>query len=352
MKAFFSKVKTTTFQQTIICIAAFYVVFLLGWQYTQNYYAEDDFKVLKVEKSVKRLASNINVGLHINNFSEFSFYKNKFVMDSIVWFQFETGTESLDDIKKFSFKSGEFVYKSDPKIKLIKDYTIVSFHVVVKFFTFLNFKHFPVSDHRLNIVLENRRMTANEMVFESDKESFTLSDNLMITNWSPVETRVSSGYLSADINSKHESVGLGYPSTAFTIDFKNVMLRDFIVLYIPLFLLFFIGFMSLVMTYDKERLMLIATSMPILVLYSLALDGMSPDFSGITKVDKTYFLLIFLSIVILALQSYVNLKIKQSKIDSTKNEKTLIKKLNKTNNIVMVAVLFALILGMSYITFF
>jgi len=353
-KPVFKTIKTAKFQLTIIIITILYIVGLLLWQNVTIFYAEKIFTINKIEKSVRRLANNVSVGLHINNFPNFSFNENKFIMDAFVWFKFEVGTESLDTIENFTFRNSNLqdlgiLFKSKPMIKLIDNDVVVTYHVQVEFKSPLEQKYFPIADHRLNIILENRSVTPNEVVFSSSLENFVLSEDIFVSTWKPVQKMIQSGYLSSALSEEDPTISVNYPCVVFTIEFENISNRNLVTLYFPMFVVFFIGLLSLIIEMtDTFRLGLIATSLPILVLFRTAIEAMSPVVGSITKVDFVFFLLVFLSLLIILFQAYVVIHVKKIKTYSKEIQERKIAQLENLNNLFFVIIISLLVLLLTY----
>lgn len=322
-------------------------------QYKQSYFAEKNYEITKIDEKEKRLASKVDVGLHVNNFHKFSFYENNFVMDAVVWFKFPIGSESMHTIEKFSFKGGKITSRSEPVVQISGNNVITSYQVIVEFSTPLDYKYFPVSDHKLTIILQNKNVSPAELYFVSDEKSFELSDDLLIGNWLPSKFYVQSGYIQTKYKQQKGTIQTDFPSVVFTIDFQNEDFRHFIILYLPLFLIFFLIFTSLLTKIDliSLRLPLVVGVIPILALHSLVIESASPVGSSITKIDQMYLTLILLALVILLFQSYVGLAIKgfaEGEVQIFEQKK---KQLKLTNDILIVLVLAALIISLTYSTF-
>lgn len=347
MSTFLQFIKKPKFQIYSVIITLLLVASLATIQYKKVSYAEKEYQITKLSKQEKRLSSCVDVGLFINNFPEFSFYKNKFIVDALVWFSFPIGTESLHTIENFTFQNGKIKYKSKPIIQLDNKTVTISYHVVIQFITHLNYTDFPLSDHKLNIVLENRSVTPNELYFSSTNESLTLGKNLLVSNWDAKGTYVKSGFMQSQLHRKDKENAIAYPCTVFTVDFENKTLGRFILLYFPLFLIFFIGFFSLLVSInDKNRLVIIASSAPMLVLNKLVINDLSPTTGSFTKIDKIYFLLICLSLSILIFQIYVIIANKHiTELEESEQVEPLSKLIN-WNSIIALSVQIIIVLFM------
>ena len=118
-------------QLAIVIAVIGYCFLVVTWQYRSIEYTDPVQPVLEVHPRVFNLASQVEVGMHINNFPEFSFRENAFTLDTLVWFSFPVGTESLHTLKKFSFQNGRIIRRSLPTIKIVNNQVTVSFQTIV-----------------------------------------------------------------------------------------------------------------------------------------------------------------------------------------------------------------------------
>jgi len=296
-------------QLVLVAVMLAYFVGLITWQHTMEHHADPIQQVLEIHPRVKRLASQVHVGMHINNFPEFSFNKNSFLMDVLVWFSFPIGTESLHTIEQFSFQNGEIKKKSLPTIKINDKIVMVSFQTTVSFKTSLDYRFFPISDHRLNIVLENRSVTPNEMCFISEATNFAFADDLVTGTWTAQRKIAKAGYIKSLLTENKSDREVSYPCIAYTIEFSNGNLRDLISLYFPLFIIFLFSFFALMIDVRKDsRSNMIVASMPTLALFRLVIDNVAPVASKITLVDYLYYILVSIAFVVLLFQVYILLE--------------------------------------------
>lgn len=305
-----------------------------------------------LEPSLQRTSSLVSVGLHINNLPVFSISKNTFTIDGIVWFRFPIGTESLDTISRFEIQNvvrsqgGDLLYKSEPIIKLVGDEVIASYHIQATIKTALDYKDFPIASHRLNVIITNKSVTARELYFTSKPEQFTLGQHTLVYSWTMRDQTVVTGYEQAPLSSKEEGLSITYPAACFSVIVDNIGVRDLISLYFPMFVLFLIAlFCLLIDISDTARLGYVAAAVPILVLFRMVIDGVSPDVGKLTHLDYMYNLFVFLSLVILFFQTYVVLRLQNLKKKSESVQDAPRKHLQLWNNAMFFCILIALAIG-------
>ncbi|MBX9830629.1 hypothetical protein K2X40_01610 [Candidatus Babeliales bacterium] len=352
----FEKTRYAKVQLTVTTLAALYIFLIILVQYRQEFYPEPIPTLLEVSVEEKKLASRIETGIHINHFQEFSFTKNKFILDAIVWFKFAKTTESLATLQRFIIKNGELleterlIMLSEPIIKILGDDVLVCFHVYTKFMANIHYKRFPISDHRLNIILENRSVTAREMYFESSPENIALSDDILVKNWEPKAKHTVTGFTQANLKESDPAMEINYPAVVFSIDFKSIGARDVISLYFPLFVIFFIGLLSLTVNIiNSVRLGIIASSLPILVLFRMVIDNTSPAVGNTTHIDFIFYAIVFLSLLILFFQTYVMLELQRIKdVEPGNTAEKAMDSLEKLNNNIFFGIIFLLVCLVTY----
>ena len=240
------------------------------------------------------------------------------------------------------------IYKSDPIVKFIDQEVLVCYNIQALVKGRLNYKQFPIGDHKLVLSLHNKNLSAREMCLNSRPDYLTLSDDLLIYDWKASEKTVLTGYTSATLN-EQKNISVTYPSAIFVINFDNVGIKDLISLYFPLLVLFFIGLFSLFFELGSEsRLTFIAASVPILVLFRMVIDGVSPQVGYTTHIDFFYNILVGLSLIILFFQAYVMLMMQKIKEASEQIQKKTKEFLAKINDLVFIGSLCALMILVTY----
>lgn len=274
---------------------------------------------LQLNQASKKKCSMVEVGFHVNDFPAFSFIKNEFLIDGIVWFKFPSGTDSIDTIKEFSLQNslvmgaGELSHKSAPIIKLIDDQVLLCYHIQSTFKGDPNYKNFPLSSHTLSIIVLNKSVTPYELSFTSDNNHFTFDNKRTFNTWKLEKTFVSTGYIESQLLPNNPAMKISYPSVAFSMNFANDGVRDLVSLYLPIFVLFFIALFSLLLRIDDpERLIYVAEAVPLLILFRLVIDSISPIIGYTTHIDFIYYAVVFLSLLILLFQTYVTLALQHA----------------------------------------
>jgi hypothetical protein len=325
-----------------------FITTILVYQYFAHYSADIPFHLDHVYQAKQdNVVKKVIVGLHINDFTTFSFYKNDFEMDAILWFRFPKKTVSIDELGDFQFHNGEIVNKSKPKIRTVGKDSFVSYKIKVRFKTYLNYKYFPFDDHQLNIVVEHNNISSKEILLCSDRDSLVCSEHLFISYWTLRDREVRSGYVSSMLSKGEESIIEQKSSVVFTLYFEKSGIKQSVSLYLPIFLLIFLGVFSLLMgiTEVGDRVSSISSITLTIVLFRLVINAIAPNTGAITAVDYTYFMLIIVAIILLFFQMALHYVVNRLPNFSEKVQAKKIATWQKINDIFLYGILISLSIG-------
>ena len=247
-------------------------------------------------QELRTLASSttqVQVGLHINNFPKFDVRSNSFVFDGIIWFLFDQSAISLATVEKFSFARGTILQKSPPNTKIIGGNFFAQYNIRVEFKADLNQKYFPFDDHRLYIEMINKYVTPEELIFSSSLSSFLISDDILIISWKPIDQEVETGFDESVLDKFEPDINVYHPKILFSIDFKRIGIQDIFLIFLPLCLMVFICLFSLGFDPPKESgwiLTLSLSSITGLMAYRFVLQSLTPQV-GYFILSDCFFLL-------------------------------------------------------------
>jgi len=196
-------------------------------------------------------------------------------------------------------------------------------------------------------------VSPQEMYLTSSLPNFDFSEELLTGEWQPTVKYVAYGYIQPKSYKDNENIQTVFPSVVFTLDFKNEDVRNFIILYLPLFLLFLLIFTSLLtkVTDIGTRFPVVAGVIPILALHSLVIESISPTTSNMTKIDLLYLSLVMLALLILLFQAYVGLRVKALPTISQEEIEKRTTRLKLANDVIILSVLAILISVITYTSF-
>lgn len=293
-------------------IAAFLYIIGLFWFVLKDFRSDDpipEIKVLKIDmrKQYRDLSAKVKAGMVINNFIEFDFTKNNFVIDALVWFKFKNSELPLDSINEFCFVNGSIKRKSAPNIVKEGDEILAKYNVIFETKTDLNFHRFPLEDHRLGIILSHERYNAYELNFDDDDTggtSFIISDKVFTSNWKFLSSYKAAGYVSARYNQHELDKKLTSPRVLFLLNFKKAGLNKILIIFIPMFAALFLSLFTFLMSFNsyQGKTMLAVTAVTAILGYRFVIQQMSPPVAYFTLSDKIFIFFLILSFAILIFQ--------------------------------------------------
>ena len=190
-------------------------------------------------------AAKVEMGFHINDFSVFNMQENEFIFDAKVWFLFDKDQISLDVVEKFDFTRGTISQQRLEETKMIEGKFFAQYDIQVEFKADLNQKYFPFDDHRIYIELINTVATPEEVLFYTDLSSFVISRNLLIIGWHPTDHALEVGINKSVLDRFDAEKSSTHPSVLFSVDFTRDGIQNILLVFLPLFLMVFIGLFSL-----------------------------------------------------------------------------------------------------------
>lgn len=221
-------------------------------------------------------ATEVTVGMNIINFPKFDAVNNDFVIDAIVWFEFDSALVSLETIEKFSFEKGEIINKSLSNTKIIDDKFFAQYNITVKFTSTLAFQFFPWDDHRIYLKLTNKIVSPSEIIYQSYISGFIISEGAFVAGWKMVGKNVLAGYSESYLDENDAKKVVLNPCVLFSVDFSRSGAQHIFLIFLPLFLMFFLGFFSFAFREPPLIFSLSLGSVTAILSYNFVIQGMSP----------------------------------------------------------------------------
>jgi hypothetical protein len=227
----------------------------------------------------------VKVGMQVINFSDFNLVDNEFLVDVIVWFEFDPSLVSLDSIGDFYFDKGEVKKKSAAKTKIVDGKFFAEYEVRFGFSSNVTHQLFPLDDHRIYMTLINNSVSPSELVFDASPSGFTISDSIFIRGWNVVSTGVNSGYEEWELDKHDKRRIVRHSKVVFSMDFKRSGTRFIFLILLPIFLIFFIGLFSFAFnpadSNERGNIMNLASaSLASLLAYRFVINNMAPSGVG------------------------------------------------------------------------
>ncbi|MBU4269883.1 hypothetical protein KJ644_01260 [Candidatus Dependentiae bacterium] len=310
-------------QITIITLMVAVLVFLFYKQNKTFSFTDPktDLKTIKAFSDEKNI-NEIRTGIFIKNFPEFDIVKNEFTVNAIVWFEFDPNLVSLDKIKSFSFDKGNILKQEDVQTKIINDKLWAYFEVIVSFSSNLDYKLFPLEDHKIYLKLLNNKMDPNSEILVSYNTDLQISEEIFTNDWKIINTEVEYGYSEEILDKNEPDKSTKYPIVSFELDFQKSGIRKTLAIFLPLYMVFFLSLFSLILnTKDTTGILSLSVGSTSALIFDLvAIENMSPNVRYFTVSNTIYTILLISSFIVLLLNIYT---IKSLNIQNPENEKNL-----------------------------
>ena len=305
----------------------------------------------KIIKELGTFAVKVKTGLFIKNFPEFDVIKNSFVIDAVLWFEFNSDEIMLETVEKFSFDRGNIVFKTPSDIKIRGNRIFAKYNIIFNMKCDLHYKKFPFEDHKIIITISNNFVTPQEMYFKVDGTSFQIAPNVFPTNWKLYDLNVDAGYQKLIFDTHDTSKKTENPKGFFIITIVKSSIRKTLLIFIPIFFAILLAFFSFVMSKSNTggKFSLAISSVTALLGYRFVIEQMMPQVGYFTTTDVIYLLLLVAAFVIFIYQLLYTrfLRIRAEKKQNDKKNK--IDPLEVYNSYVFLVIVVLFTISTSYI---
>lgn len=244
----------------------------------------------------------VAVGLHIQDFVTFDVVKNDFLFTGIIWFEFDPSVVSLDSIGKFSLLRGEILERSEPHTRIVGGgRAMAEFDVRVRLTTPLDYRYFPLDDHRIAVTITNTSLQPDEVIFTANTRGLFAEQIVGQAGWKPRDLYVKTGITEAMLKRDDPSKTVYHPAASFTIQYERTGSRYALLIFLPLLLIFFLSLFSLSLDpekYSGSILSLGAGGVSALLAYRFVIENLSPAVGYFMLSDYFYFLFLSLTMVV------------------------------------------------------
>ncbi len=297
--------KSKTF---ILGIMAFLLLIIFNIAY-QRVYVTDPLPQItpittEIIKKLGAFAVKVRTGMFIKNLPEFDPIKNLFIVDAVIWFEFNADEIMRETIEKFSFDKGNILYKTTADIRIIGNKIFAKYNVLFNIKCDLNYHKFPFEDHRIVIALANNFVTPEEMYYVLDRSSFQLAPKIIPASWMLQDLNVDAGYQKIQLDPQDKTKRTEIPKALFIINIVKSSFRKILTIFLPLFAAIFFSFFSFAMNLSNivGRFTLAISAVTALLGYRFVIEQMMPPVGYFTTTDEIYLFLLITALTIFIYQ--------------------------------------------------
>lgn len=266
---------------SIITIAVFFLI--LYYPLERVFFSSDTRPEIHYVTPKKRAEfggaiPQVKVSLNINDFPEFSIIDNQFTFEGTISFEFNPDLISISTLENFSIEQGTILSKSAPTTRLYGNKLLVYYDIRVKFSSYMDYHLFPIDDHQVFIVIDNKYLSPDSLEFVSSNDNFIISKNIFTGGWESIGKMVETGYIETSLEEGNNDKNISYPCAVFSIDFSRSGMRPIYIIFIPLIILFILS--TFLLFWEKEhlanRIVICSSIIAALLTYRFVIETMSP----------------------------------------------------------------------------
>ncbi|KKP95993.1 MAG: hypothetical protein US13_C0001G0153 [candidate division TM6 bacterium GW2011_GWE2_36_25] len=303
--------KNFYFDDVVVLIAMFFVGILIFFYsnrlITTDPMPENVFIVPQEFSKVSRTFSTINTGFILTGIPLVNPNENEFVVEGLLWFEYDPSRISSESINKFSFVNGTIEAKSEPKVEARGNLLLVKYLIKLRFSSRLDYEMFPFDDHRIYFILTNLFLNSGESVYTIASTDFIVPKNLLIPGWSCKEYNAMFG--KTPIVEKLSGLEESYPQVIFILKLQKNSLGIIFTIIIPLLIMFYISLISIMPIYEVsgvkqkrfnwEYYSIAIGNFAAVLAYRYVIQTVSPQVSYLTVADFLYIYILSTSVIAL-----------------------------------------------------
>jgi hypothetical protein len=251
-------------------------------------------KVFKPDEQISNSVP-VNVSLNIQHFSEFDIVHDSLTFEGNIWFKFDPKELTEVELENFSFELGEIKQKIKIVDKIDNNKRIIGYSIRVSLISNLNYRLFPVDDHKIYIILTNHQLKDKKINFVPDQ--FLINSDTTIQDWIVRKTFHGSGKVETNIQVHGENID--FPAMIYQIDIMRYGNREILLILVPIFAMLFLSFILFSFNdYDSQMISVTAGSIATFIAYRFTVDNLMPKVGYITLADYIFLFFFILSILV------------------------------------------------------
>ncbi|MCL4361326.1 hypothetical protein M1446_03155 [Candidatus Dependentiae bacterium] len=294
--------------QTLIIIIVSIVISVAVYKASSKFLFEEtrpellNLNPTELTRNFGEIQTPIDVGLYLNNFSNFDMVKGEFTFSGVIWFKFDPAAISLETIGNFSFDKGEILEKSAPYTQIVDNKLFARYNIKVKFASALKYSRFPIDNHSIFIVLDNKFLYPNDAFFRAGKKDFIIKPDMRHIGWNQLDTSVDAGITKLVLEEFDKKTDVYNLRTVFKINYLRTDTKYFITIFIPLIMIFFLSLFTFSLDPDQysagSSLGLATGGVTGIIAFKFVIESMSPQVGYFMLSDYLYFLF-FIAIMLI-----------------------------------------------------
>ncbi|MFA5019945.1 MAG: hypothetical protein WC533_02500 [Candidatus Pacearchaeota archaeon] len=222
----------------------------------------------------KIVDKNVTIGLYLLNLGKFDIATGAFTADFYLSFNCENTCPQLE----FEFMNG----RASSLEKIIDTPNEKFYRVQANLVSPIDLKKFPFDKQKLEIILEDKKKTTEELVYIPDEESSGIDESIIFIGWEM------DNWTAYNKNHKYDIYGETYSQYVFEIPISRITVNAFFKTFLPITFIILVMLSSFVLDPDKitTRLAMVGSALVASVMFHVSLANQIPPVGYLTFIDK------------------------------------------------------------------
>lgn len=228
--------------------------------------------------------AEVSVGIYVLHVGKFEVATGSYTVDFYLSMKCDSQCPAFD----FEFMNGRAT-----SVDKILDYSAEKFYrIQAQLVSPVDLKSYPFDTQQLELILEDKELTTNDLVYVVNEEETALDPSVSIPGWVMTNSGASVREHTYDIYNE------SYSQYVFTIDLARIKLNSFIKTFLPIAFIMLVMLSSFVLDPDKlsTRMGMVGSALVASVMFHVSLTNQIPPVGYLTLADKfmilTYFILL------------------------------------------------------------
>ncbi len=218
--------------------------------------------------------SVVNVSLYLLNLGKFDVSTGSFTAD----FYLSMTCEEECDPSGFEFVNG----RAATLDKIIDTPNEKFYRIQANLSSPVDLKEFPFDSQRMQIILEDKKKTINEVVYAADNSVSGIDESITFTGWNL------DAWTSYVREHDYKIYGEKYSQYVFEIDISRIVVNSILKTFLPVFFILLVLMFSFLLDPDKvtTRLAMAGSSLVAAVMFHISIANQIPPVGYLTFADK------------------------------------------------------------------
>ena len=219
-------------------------------------------------------AQEVAVSVYVLNLGKYEISTGAFTVDFYLSMKCESDCSSIN----FEFVNG----RANSVDKIIDLPNEKFYRIQANLASPVDLKRFPFDSQKIQILIEDKTKTVNEIIYVADSESTGFDDSISFSGWNI------DGWNSFVRSHDYNVYGETYSQYVFEVNISRIAFNSFLKTFLPVFFILMVVLVSFLLDPDKitTRLAMAGASLTGAVMFHISIANQIPPVGYLTFADK------------------------------------------------------------------